>query len=154
MTVTNDAQRHEAEHVLSLVQAQMEEIATLRTKQSELTGKGRAAGGMVEVTVNAQHVVITAVVDESYLDDHEFDDLGEVFTQAAQAASRDLHQKMAHLMAPIAHRRSQLADVAADWPDMGGLTDLLAKLRALNRLPEAYADSSEQAGAKARRPRG
>ena len=55
--------------------------------------KASVADGSVEVTVNAQQMVIKTVVEESYLDDHEFGELGDLITEAAQAASREVGRK-------------------------------------------------------------
>jgi DNA-binding protein YbaB len=110
--LSNDAMRHQVTEVMALVQEQLSDIAAAQRRQAELTAKGAAADGMVEVTVDAAGRVIETVVDESYLDSHEFDELGGHFTEAAQAAAGEVARRIAEIMAPISERRRSLLSMS------------------------------------------
>ena len=73
------------------------------------------------MTVDCDGVVIHTQVSENYLDDHDLADLGQHITDAAQAAARDIEQKVAELLAPLARRREQmpsLSDIVEGAPDI------------------------------------
>jgi DNA-binding protein YbaB len=64
------------------------------------------------------------VIDESYLDEYEFDELGDHITEAAEAASRDAARRVAEMMAPISERRKglpSLSEVMEGAPDLRDL---------------------------------
>lgn len=116
--------RHQFTEVMALVEEQLADIAAIQKKQAELTANGAAADGLVEVTVNAQGHLISTVIDESYLDDYELDELGDHITAAAQAAAREAGRQVAEMMAPITERRnafpglSEIVDGAPDLRDL------------------------------------
>lgn len=110
--------------VLALVQEQMADIAALQKKQAAVTATGTAADGMVEVTVNAGGQLIKTVIDEDYLDEHEFEELADHVTEAAQAAAADAGRRIAELMVPISERRKRfpsLSEVVDGAPDLRDL---------------------------------
>lgn len=120
----NDELRHEMTEVLALVQEQMAEIATTQQKQAAVTATAAAADGLVEVTVNAQGQVIKTVIDEAYLDEHEFEELSEHITQAAQEAARDAVRQVTEMLVPISERRKRLpslSDIVDGAPDLRDL---------------------------------
>jgi DNA-binding protein YbaB len=122
--LNNDALRHEMTDVLALVREQIADIAALQKKQAELTATGEAADGMVEVTVNAGGQLLKTVIDESYLDEFEFDELADHITEAAQAAVRDATHRMSEMMVPISERRKRfpsLSEFAEGAPDLRDL---------------------------------
>jgi hypothetical protein len=80
----------------------------LQKKQAALKLTAQAADGAVEVTVNARGQVVKTVVDKSYLDDHDFEDLGDHITEAAQAAARDAAGRVAKMLAPINERHKKI----------------------------------------------
>ena len=99
------------------------------TTPSFLTTAGKAADGMVEVTVNAHGQLLKTVIDENYLDEYEFEQLADHITEAAQAAVRDAAQRMTEMMAPLSERRKRfpslsefvdgapdLRDLVPEWP--------------------------------------
>ncbi len=117
--------RHEMTEVLALVQEQMADIAAVQKKQAEVTATAAVADGMVEVTVNARGQLIETVIDESYLDEHEFDELGGHVTEAAEAAASDAARRVAEMMVPINERRKRfpsLSDIVDGAPDLRELT--------------------------------
>ena len=115
--------RHQVTEVMALVQEQLSDIAAAQQRQAELTVNGAAADGTVEVTVNAAGQLIKTVIDESYLDDHEFDELADHITEAAQAAIGEAARRVAEIMAPITERRSALLSMSED---VEGAPDLRA----------------------------
>src|SRR3954463_12839511 len=110
--------------VLALVQEQMADIAAMQQKQAEITAKAAVADGMVEVTVNARGHLIDTVIDESYLDEHEFSELAEHVTAAAQAAVQDAARRVTELMVPISERRKQFPSLSEFIDGAPDLRDL------------------------------
>ena len=127
--MNNDALRHEMTDVLALVREQMADIAALQKKQAELTATGEAAHGMVEVTVNAHGQLLKTVIDESYLEEYEFDELGDHITEAAQAAVRDASHQMSEMMVPIGERRKQFPSLSEFVEGAPDLRDLVPEWR-------------------------
>lgn len=130
--MTNDAARHDLEDVLARVHEQMSDLAEVQKKQAAMTARATVADGTVEVTVDARGTVLKTVLDEGYLDDHEFAELGDHFTAAAQAAARDVQQRIAALMVPLSERRAalpSLSDILAGAPDLRSLFDDLENSR-------------------------
>lgn len=110
--------------VLALVQEQMADIAAMQKKQAEITAKAAVADGMVEVTVNAHGHLIDTIIDESYLDEHEFSELAEHVTEAAQAAVKDAARRVTELMVPISERRKQFPSLSEFIDGAPDLRDL------------------------------
>jgi len=122
--LTNDAARHRLTDVLALLQSQVADIAAMREKQAALQLTGRVADGTVEVTVNARGQLVKTVIDKSFLDDHDFDDLGDYVTEAAQAAVKDAAQRVAVMLAPINERHKKFpsfSEIVDGMPDPGDL---------------------------------
>lgn len=111
--------------VLAQVQEQMAAIAAVQKKQAKLTASATAADGMVEVTVDAHGHLIRTTIDESYLDDFEFEELSDHITAAAQAAAREAARQVAEMMVPIRQRREglpSLSEIVEGAPDLRDLT--------------------------------
>ncbi|CRZ17738.1 hypothetical protein BN2156_04630 [Mycolicibacterium neworleansense] len=111
--------------VLALVQEQMADIAAVQRQQAQLTASAAAADGLVEVTVDARGHVIETVIDESYLEEFELDELGDHVTSAAQSAAQLVAQRAAALMTPIGERRRMLpsmSEIVDGAPDLRDLT--------------------------------
>jgi DNA-binding protein YbaB len=107
--------------VLAGVRDQLADIAAVQKKQAELKVDGQAAEGSVEVTVNARGQVVNAVIDKSYLDDHDFEDLGGHITEAAQAAAGEAGRRVAEMLAPINERHKNLpsfSDIVEGLPEL------------------------------------
>jgi DNA-binding protein YbaB len=122
--LNNDELRHEMTEVLALVQEQMADLAAMEQKRAALTATAVTADGMVEVTVNAQGQLVKTVIDEAYLDDHEFDELANHITQAAQEAAGNAARQITELLAPIGERRKRLpplSDIVDGAPDLRDL---------------------------------
>lgn len=100
---------------------QLADIAAVQKKQAELKVDGQAAEGSVEVTVNARGQVVNAVIDKSYLDDHDFEDLAGHITEAAQAAAGEAGRRVAEMLAPINERHKNLpsfSDIVEGLPEL------------------------------------
>jgi len=135
--------RHQVTEVMALVQEQLSDIAAAQQRQAELTVNGSAADGTVEVTVNAAGQLIKTVIDESYLDDHEFDELADHITEAAQAAIGEAARRVAEIMAPITERRSALLSMSEDVegaPDLRAVAPAWLDPFATARPPRAHGD--------------
>jgi DNA-binding protein YbaB len=135
--VDNDAASHEFTHVLSLVQEQMRDLSAMQQKRAALTAKATAAEGTVEVTVDAQRMVAKTVIDESYLNEFDFADLGGYITSAAQEAAQEIERRSAALLVPLTQRRqeiSSLSELVVDAPDFHDL------ISSLNPSPPATVD--------------
>lgn len=120
----NDAARHELIDALALVQEQFADLAVVEEARAALSCAATRADGTVTVTVDCDGVVIHTAVSETYLDDHDLGDLGRHITHAAQDAARDIEQKVAELLAPLAQRREQmpsLSDIVEGAPDIRDL---------------------------------
>lgn len=135
--------RHQVTEVMALVQEQLSDIAAAQQRQAELTVNGAAADGTVEVTVNATGQLIKTVIDESYLDDHEFDELADHITEAAQAATGEAARRVAEIMAPITERRSALLSMSEDVegaPDLRAVAPAWLDPFAAARPPRTHGD--------------
>ena len=108
-----------------MFQEELADIAAVQEKQATLTANVAVADGKVEVTVNAAGHVVKTVIDESYLDDYEFEKLADHLTEAAQAAAREVTGRVAEMMAPINERRQSLpglSEIVEGAPDLRDLT--------------------------------
>ena len=111
--------------VLALAQEQLADIAAVQKKQAALTVGATAADGLVQVTVNAHGQLVKTVIDESYLDDYEFEELADHITEAAQAAARTATRRVSEMMGAIDERRKafpSLAELVQGAPDLRDLT--------------------------------
>ncbi|MGV0742984.1 YbaB/EbfC family nucleoid-associated protein [Mycolicibacterium sp. XJ870] len=123
--INNDGLRHQMTEVLALVSEQMADIQAVQREQAQLTAAAEAADGLVEVTVDAQGHVIETVIDESYLDEYELEELGGHVTSAAQSAAQLVAERAAALLVPIGERRAMLpalSDIVDGAPDLRDLT--------------------------------
>lgn len=129
--MSNDSIRNEFSEVLALVQEQMRDLSNIQQQRSTMTASATAADGMVEVTVNAQRTVVETVVDESYLEDHDFAELGGHITSAAQAAVRQLDKRSEALLAPMNERRKAVSEISGNVIGLPGFREALAEVSAM-----------------------
>lgn len=118
--MNDDAARDRVGDMLAGLRDQLAGIAEMQKKQTELHVDGKAAEGTVEVTVNARGQVTKTVIDKSYLDDHEFEELGDHITEAARAAASEAGRRVAELLAPINERHKtfpSFSDIVEGLPD-------------------------------------
>jgi DNA-binding protein YbaB len=100
----------------------MADFVELQKKQAALEVSATAAEGSIEVTVNARGQVVKALIDKSYLDDHDFEELGDHLTEAAQAAARQAGGRVAEMLAPMGERQRSFpsfSDIVEGIPDLG-----------------------------------
>jgi DNA-binding protein YbaB len=142
----NDSLRHDLAEVMALAQDQMRELSAAQQQRMALSGKGTAADGLVEVTVDAQRMVTSTVIGESYLQEFEFADLGGHITTAAQAAAQEVERRGAELFAPLAQRRqaiSALSGGLVDAPDFRELMSLINPDAPAAGIPQPADDGDE-----------
>ena len=129
--MSNESIRNEFGQVLALVQEQMRDLSNIQQQRSTMVARATAADGTVEVTVNAQRTVVETVVDESYLEDHEFTELGGHVTSAAQAAVRQLDKRSAAMLAPMNERRKAVSEISGNVIGLPGFREALAEVSAM-----------------------
>jgi DNA-binding protein YbaB len=108
--------------VLAGLRGQLVDFAAVQKEQAALCVEAQAAGGSVEVTVNARGQLVKAVVDESFLDGHDVGELGGYIVEAAQCAARDAQRRVAEMLAPINERHRtfpSFAEIVEGVPDLG-----------------------------------
>jgi hypothetical protein len=82
-------------------------------------------------------MVTKVVVDDAYLRDYEFADLGGFVTGAAQAAAREIGRRATELMLPMSERRqaiSQRSGMLVDAPDF---SDVMAAMNVSGDFSDA-----------------
>jgi DNA-binding protein YbaB len=144
--VSNDSIRNDFGQVLALVQEQMRDLSNIQQQRSTMMAMATAADGMVEVTVNAQRTVVKTVVDESYLEDHEFAELGGHITSAAQAAVRQLDKRSEALLAPMNERRKAVSEISGNVIGLPGFREALAEVSAMGDSLQSEPKPTENDG--------
>jgi DNA-binding protein YbaB len=123
--LNNNTARDEFTDVLARVQSQLADIDAVQKQQAALSVSAAAADQTVEVTVNAQGQLTKVVVDQSYLDDHDFEDLGESILEAARAAAQDASRQVTELLAPIGERYKSLPSFSDLVDGATNISDLM-----------------------------
>ncbi len=144
--MSSEAARDQLDDVLGLLQDQIADIAAMQKKQADLTATERAADGTVEVTVNAGGQVVKTIIDKSFLDEYEFEDLAGHITAAAQAAAKEAGRLVAELLAPINARHNKLpsfSEIVDGLPDAKDLMSVGRDLWANAAQPQQ--DSASEA---------
>jgi DNA-binding protein YbaB len=144
--VSNDALRHEFDHVMDLVQNQMRDLASLKERQDRLSATVAVADGMVAVTMNGQRVITDTVIDESFFDDYELNELGGFVTRAAQAAAREVERRVMEMVAPLSDRRQELMDASAHATDVPEMAELFSQLKAFTPSRQADGQQDDDGG--------
>jgi len=139
----NNTARDEFSDVFARVQSQLADLAAVQKQQAALSVSAAAADQTVEVTVNAQGQLTKVVIDESYLDDHEFEDLGGVILQAARAAAQDAGRQVAELLAPIGERYTSLPSFSDFVEGATNISDLLPDGFGWSAVPGARKQDTE-----------
>jgi DNA-binding protein YbaB len=130
MGLGSDAAGDRVSDVLAGVRDQLADIASLLKKQAALRVDAQAADGAVQVTVDALGQLVKAVIDKSYLDDHDFDDLGGYIAEAAQAAARDAGRRVAAMLGPINERHKSFpsySDIVEGGPGLDYYSGMLKR---------------------------
>ena len=121
----SDGANDQLADVRALLREQLADVAAMREEQATLRLNSVVADGTVAVTVDAHGHVVKTVIDESYLDEHDFEDLGDYVTEAAQAAMHDAGQRVAQMLAPINKRHSSFPSFSEIVDGVPDLKDLM-----------------------------
>lgn len=121
--MVNERLQEDMATMLSGLSHQMRGIAEVQKKRSLLTATVLAEEKRIEVTVNADGVLIdTKFADD--IGDLTMDEIATALTEAVQAAAARVQQKARELMDPLlAHRNAlpKLPEMIEGAPDLGGL---------------------------------
>jgi DNA-binding protein YbaB len=124
----NDSMRDDLAEMMALAQDQMRELSAAQQQRMALTGKGTAADGLVEVTVDAQGTVTSTVIQESYLQEFEFAELSDHITTAARAAAQEVQQRGTALFAPLTERRQTISALSGRLVDAPDISELMSHI--------------------------
>jgi DNA-binding protein YbaB len=94
------------------------DIAVMRKKKAALEFNAQVADGSIEVTVNARGQLVKTVIGKSYLDDHDFENLGDYISEAPKPEMR--MRRIAEMAAPINERYRSFpwfSDIVKRVPD-------------------------------------
>ncbi|MFI5720791.1 YbaB/EbfC family nucleoid-associated protein [Nocardia sp. NPDC051750] len=119
----NERLQEDMATMLSGLTHQMRGIAEVQKKRSLLTATVLAEEKRIEVTVNADGVLIDTKFADDILD-LTMDEIAAAITKAVQDAAAEVQQKARELMDPLlAHRNSmpKLSEMVEGAPDLGGL---------------------------------
>ncbi|MET8422586.1 YbaB/EbfC family nucleoid-associated protein [Nocardia sp. NPDC004860] len=100
--------------------AQMREIAEASRQRTKLIASASAAGGRVQVTVNADGVVI-ATRFSSDIDELSYEEIAKAVTTAAQNAATDVARQGRELLQPLRDKRARmpkLSELIEGMPDI------------------------------------
>lgn len=106
--------------ILDGLQDQLQGIAELQRQRSMLTATASVADKRVQVTVNADGMVVETRFT-SDIDDLSYEEIAEYVTAAAQAATRGVMARSRELMQPLIERKSQLpklSEMVEGAPDL------------------------------------
>ncbi|WP_157111933.1 YbaB/EbfC family nucleoid-associated protein [Nocardia beijingensis] len=102
---------------------QLRGIAELQKQRSQLTATVTACDKRIEVTVNADGILIATSFADDVLD-LSLDEIAENLTAAVQQASAEVARRGRDLMAPLLERKNalpKLSEIVEGAPDLGSL---------------------------------
>lgn len=105
---------------LADMQTHIQAIAEAQNKRVKLTGKGSVHKGRVQVTVNANGVIIETKLSKD-VSDLSYGDIAKAITQAAQQAAQDVQTQTAELLAPVKQAQAKLpkmSELIEGLPDL------------------------------------
>lgn len=121
--MVNERLQEDMATMLSGLSHQMRGIAEIQKKRSLLTATVLAEEKRIEVTVNADGVLIDTKFADDVVD-LTMDEIAAALTKAVQDAAAQVQQRARELMDPLlAHRNSmpKLSEIIEGAPDLGGL---------------------------------
>ncbi|MFD4405713.1 YbaB/EbfC family nucleoid-associated protein [Nocardia sp. NPDC058499] len=121
--MVNERLQEDMATMLSGLSHQMRGIAEVQKKRSLLTATVLAEDKRIEVTVNADGVLIDTKFADDVLD-LTMDEIAAAVTKAVQDAAAQVQHKARELMDPLlTHRNSmpKLSEMIEGAPDLGGL---------------------------------
>lgn len=110
--------------MLEGLRAQMNDIAELQQRRSELTATASVGQDRVQVTVNADGMVVETVFGER-AGDLSYEELAEYVTVAAQAAMQGVQNRSRELMQPLLEHRNRLPKLSEIIEGVPDLADIL-----------------------------
>ncbi|MBA0047870.1 YbaB/EbfC family nucleoid-associated protein [Mycobacteroides sp. LB1] len=121
--------------IMAVAQEQLADIAVVQRQQAALTATAAVADGMVQVSVNARGVVVETKIDPEYLDEYDFEELGQDITYAAQLAAQDVNRRAAALMEPLLDRRAELPPLSEILHGAPDLHDFESRIPSVSTAP-------------------
>ncbi|MGF6885776.1 DNA-binding protein YbaB [Nocardia sp. GAS34] len=134
--------------MLDGLQDQLQGIAELQRQRSLLSATASVGDKRVEVTVNADGMVVQTRFSDD-IADLSYDEIAEYVTAAAQAATEGVLRRSRELMAPLLERRSRLPKLSEIIEGAPDLADLLPDAPSAPTEPPQEWPEEDQA----RRPR-
>lgn len=122
--MSNDATRERLRDAVVDFRDQLADISALQKKQAALEVDAHVADDTVVVTVNARGQLIKIIIDSSYLDSHDFDELADYITGASQTAAKDADRLVSEMLVPVnaRHRKfPSFSDIVEGLPEPGDL---------------------------------
>ncbi|WP_024800399.1 YbaB/EbfC family nucleoid-associated protein [Nocardia sp. BMG51109] len=136
----NERLQADAATLLEGIDEQLRGIAEVQLRRSKLTATAAAYDRRIEVTVNADGVLIETKLAED-LSDLTNDEIAEAITYTAQAAAEHVRERARKLMEPLLERRNRLpklSEIVEGAPDLGSLLPLAPE------PPTALPDESDE----------
>jgi hypothetical protein len=121
--VVNERLQEDMATMLAGLSTQMRGIAEVQKKRSLLTATALVCEKRIEVTVNADGLLIETRFAED-ITDLTMDEIAENITLAVQQAAREVEVKARELMNPLLEHRDslpKLSEMIEGAPDLGGL---------------------------------
>jgi DNA-binding protein YbaB len=121
--VVNERLQEDMATMLAGLSTQMRGIAEVQKKRSLLTATALVCEKRIEVTVNADGLLIETRFAED-VTDLTMDEIAENITLAVQQAAREVQVKARELMNPLLEHRGslpKLSEMVEGAPDLGGL---------------------------------
>lgn len=136
--MSNEAAKANLADLLDSVQQQMRSLADVHQQRALLTATATAHDRRIEVTVNADGVLIqTKFADD--IADLTYAEIATAMTTAVQQAITDVNTQAEQLLTPLRAARSRLPSLSEVVPGMPDLPDL---------IPQPITASTEPPGAR------
>ena len=84
--------------LMKQAQKMQRELEKAQEAAAEMTGTASVGGGMITVTINAQHEIQELEIDPAVIDPEDPDMLKDMFIAAVNEAVRDLDEKVEGVM--------------------------------------------------------
>ncbi|MFF0492546.1 YbaB/EbfC family nucleoid-associated protein [Nocardia sp. NPDC003482] len=120
--MSNEWLRADAAMMMDALSAQMSRIAAVQRERARLTATVTACDKRIQVTVNADGVLIETKFAPD-IGDLTYDEIAKAMTEAVQSAVRKVQAAAGELVAPLQEHRSRLpklSDMLEDVPDLTG----------------------------------
>lgn len=102
--------------LMKQAQKMQQELQEAQAKAAELTGSSSVGGGVVQMTVNAEHQITELTIKPEIVDPEDLEMLQDMITAAVNEAMRDLDQKTESCMSQVSGMNN---------PALGGLGGML-----------------------------